>query len=387
MSIPVPAILIGALIGHIALTVTALNVAYGQGCLPRRVLRGVRGVHDLWILLGTPWLAWLCYRSGWIATGEIGLLPPMLLTYVSVAAVVGWLVVPVVTVARWLRRLPAAQLSNHGRTIDVAARLGRRPIGHGRHQLMARWPWNEQYKLEILERTYRLPRVPAAWDGLSILHLSDLHFTGTVAREYFEQVIEEADRLGCDLIALTGDLVDRPAFYEWVPELLGRLRGRLGAYAVLGNHDSWFDHDRIRRDLASVGVRLLSGRWEVIDVHGQPLVLAGTEAPWMGRLPDLSAAPPDAFRMLLSHTPDNAPWASRQGIDLLLAGHNHGGQVRLPVIGPVFMPSRYGRRFDAGAFQIGPTLVHVSRGISGRHPFRFGCKPELTKIVLRSPAP
>jgi predicted MPP superfamily phosphohydrolase len=68
----------------------------------------------------------------------------------------------------------------------------------------------------------------------------------------------------------------------------------------------------------------------------------------------------------------------------MLAGHNHGGQVRLPVIGPVFMPSRYGRHFDMGAFQVGPTLVHVSRGVSGKHPFRFGCRPELTKIVLRS---
>jgi predicted MPP superfamily phosphohydrolase len=67
----------------------------------------------------------------------------------------------------------------------------------------------------------------------------------------------------------------------------------------------------------------------------------------------------------------------------MLAGHNHGGQVRLPVIGPVFMPSRYGRHFDMGAFEIGPTLVHVSRGVSGKHPYRFGCKPELTKIVLR----
>jgi len=104
----------------------------------------------------------------------------------------------------------------------------------------------------------------------------------------------------------------------------------------------------------------------------------------MGRLPDVSAAPRDAFRLLLSHTPDNAYWADRSGFDLMLAGHNHGGQVRLPLIGPVFMPSRYGRKFDAGAFQIGRMLLHVSRGVSGKHPYRFGCTPEITKIVLRS---
>jgi predicted MPP superfamily phosphohydrolase len=103
----------------------------------------------------------------------------------------------------------------------------------------------------------------------------------------------------------------------------------------------------------------------------------------MGRLPDMAAAPADSFRLLLSHTPDNAHWAAANGFDLMVAGHNHGGQVRLPLIGPVFMPSRYGCRFDMGAFQIGGTLVHVSRGISGKHPYRFRCRPELTKIVLK----
>jgi hypothetical protein len=377
-------ILFGALIGHVALTVCALNVAYGQGILSRWVLKIIRLLHDLWILFGTPWLGWLCYRSGWLETLDPMVLPPVLLAYIGLSTFTGLVIVPAMTIVRSLRRLPVAQLSNHGCTIDIAARLGRRPIGRGPHRVMARWPWNEQFQLEVLERTYRLPRLPAAWNGLSILHLSDLHFTGTVAIEYFEQVIREANQLACDLVAVTGDFVDRPWCYEWVPQLLSQLQSRLGAYAVLGNHDSWQDHQRIRRDLAGAGLRPLAGRWELKNVCGHQLVVAGTEAPWMGRLPDLSAAPADAFRLLLSHTPDHAPWASRQGIDLMLAGHNHGGQVRLPLIGPVFMPSRYGRKFDAGAFQVGPTLVHVSRGVSGKHPFRFGCKPELTKIVLLS---
>jgi predicted MPP superfamily phosphohydrolase len=377
-------VLLGALAGHVAVTVTALNVLYGQGWMPRWALKGVRVLHDLWILVGTPWLAWLVYRSSLLTTGDWSSLPPIFLGYFACCAVIGWFAVPAVMIARALRRLPEAQLSNHGRVLDIAQRLGRRPVGLGPHRVMVRWPWNEQFRLEVIERTYRLPRVPAEWDGLSILHLSDLHFTGTVGFEYFEQVIHEANLLDCDLVAVTGDLVDRPSCYEWVPRLLGRLTSRLGTYAVLGNHDSWRDHDRIRRDLAGVGYRMIAGRWELLEVRGRPLVIAGTESPWMGRLPDLSAAPTDAFRLLLSHTPDNAPWASRQRIDLMLAGHNHGGQVRLTVIGPIFMPSRYGRHFDMGAFQVGPTLVHISRGVSGKHPYRFGCKPELTKIVLRS---
>lgn len=378
----------GALAGHIALAVTALNVSYGQGWIARGVLKVARVVHDLWLVVGTPWLVWLCYRSGWPSEAGWGALPAILQAYLATCVVIGIAVVPGVTIARRLRRLPAAQLSNHGRIVDIAAELGSKPIGHSSHRLphriMSRWPFNEQFQLELLERTYRLPRVPAAWDGLSILHLSDLHFTGTVAREYFERVIDLSNELDCDLVAITGDLVDRPWCYEWVPALFGRLRSRFGVYAILGNHDSWRDHDRIRRDLVGAGIRVLSGRWELASIRGEPLVIAGTEYPWMGRLPELAAAPHEAFRLLLSHTPDNAPWAARQSIDLVLAGHNHAGQVRLPIIGPVFMPSRFGRRFDAGAFQLGPTLLHVSRGVSGKHPFRFGCRPEVTKLVLRS---
>jgi hypothetical protein len=124
----------------------------------------------------------------------------------------------------------------------------------------------------------------------------------------------------------------------------------------------------------------------VIEHRGLPLAIGGSELPWMGRHPDFATAPPGAFRLLLSHTPDNLPWAVREGVDLMLSGHNHGGQVVLPLLGPVYSPSVYGCRYASGLFWQSPTLLHVSRGISGRHPFRWRCKPELTRLVLR-PAP
>jgi hypothetical protein len=98
----------------------------------------------------------------------------------------------------------------------------------------------------------------------------------------------------------------------------------------------------------------------------------------------LSDCPAGPFRLCLSHTPDNIAWARRAGIDLMLSGHVHGGQIRFPVIGSMLVPSRYGRRYDCGVFAEGPTLLHVSRGLSGEHPLRYGCRPEVTRITLRS---
>jgi predicted MPP superfamily phosphohydrolase len=87
----------------------------------------------------------------------------------------------------------------------------------------------------------------------------------------------------------------------------------------------------------------------------------------------------------LSHTPDNFAWACRHNVDLMLSGHNHGGQIKLPLFGPVYSPSRFGCRYADGVFWKSPTLMHVSRGLAGKHPLRWRCRPEVTRIVLRAP--
>jgi predicted MPP superfamily phosphohydrolase len=115
----------------------------------------------------------------------------------------------------------------------------------------------------------------------------------------------------------------------------------------------------------------------------------------MGAHPDFGASQNDAqadtikrpFRLLLSHTPDCLNEARRQKVDLMLAGHNHGGQVVLPVIGPVYSPSLSGCRYSGGTFWAPPTLLQVSRGLSGRHPLRINCRPEITRLILRTQPP
>src|SRR5262249_38731372 len=150
-----------------------------------------------------------------------------------------------------------------------------------------------------------------------------------------------------DLVFLTGDVVEEDETIAWIEPLLGRLDARLGKFAILGNHDDEHQPRTVVRELARAGFETLEGRWTTIVVDGTALGVGGTSAPG-GRALDPRAIPPAEFRVLLSHTPDLFYQAERWGIDLMFSGHNHGGQVRLPLVGAVFMPSRYSRRFDRG---------------------------------------
>jgi hypothetical protein len=289
-----------------------------------------------------------------------------------------------VALRRAWRKPPAVQISGRSELLDIAGRLGYRPIGHGPYELLARLPGNEVFRLEISEKEFRLPRLPAAWDGLSILHLSDLHFIGTIDRAYFEQVLELAQGLRPDLIVFTGDLLDDPRCAEWLPTTLGRLTAPLGRFFILGNHDWDLDAEQIRRQVEQLDWDCVASRALIREYRGHPLLIAGTERPWIGSQPDLSGMPPQAFRLLLSHTPDNITWARSHEFDLMLSGHNHGGQIKLPLFGPVYSPSIYGCHYADGVFWEPPTLLHVNRGLSGRHPLRWNCPPEITRIVLRA---
>lgn len=377
------ALLFLACLGHFVLVLGSHNWWYGQG-LHKHVVRAIQAVHALVFLAGPVVLWRLCGPDllrflregggGWHAA---------LTAYLVLCWLAAGVVLPVVTIRRHWRGRPAALVSNHTETVDIARLLGCKPAGRGRFSLIARLPGNEVFRVDFTEKQLRVPRLPAAWDGLSVLHLSDLHLSGTPDLAFYEQVVERCRAWEPDLVALTGDIVDSHEHHRWVVRLLARLRWRVGAFAIFGNHDRWHDLDIIRRRVRRAGFQFLGDSWKRIEVRGEPMVVVGHQGPWLGPPPDLSACPAGPFRMLLSHTPDNIGWARRHGIDLMLAGHVHGGQVRLPVIGSVVVPSRYGRRYDCGTFHEPPTLLHVSRGLSGQEPLRYNCRPEVTKLILR----
>ena len=381
-------LLAGLLVGHAVLVISCHNQWYGT-LLSRTGVHIAQALHAL-LLFGGP-VALLLYLRGldpwplfaWPPAGPFAALVSL---YAATCAATGLVAFPLATLARALRRRPAVLESNHTRTVDVAAELGFRPAGQGsrrRWALAALLPGNEIFQVDLAVRTLLLPRLPPAWDGLSILHLSDLHFCGTPDRPFFDHVMRECALWDPDVVAFTGDLIDDDYLLRWVVPVLGRLKAREGAFAILGNHDLYHDPPRIRRRLGKAGLDVLGNGWKEVRVRGERLVVIGHEGPWFPPGPDLAGCPEGVFRLCLSHTPDHMPWARRQGIDLMLAGHVHGGQIRLPGVGAVVLPSRHGRRYDCGVFHEPPTVLHVSRGLGSKQPLRYHCRPEVTKLVLR----
>jgi predicted MPP superfamily phosphohydrolase len=366
---------LGVCIGHTALLTLSINWWYSFA-LPARLLSCMRLAHGGLILLGLAAFT----RAYFFPSLTFH---PLSSAYALLCGLIGLGYVPLLTLWRLRRGQPAALRSNHTDTIDVASRLGYKPIGRGKYRILAHLPGNEVFRVDFAERTLALPELPTAWDGLTILHLSDLHLCGTPDREFYQQIMDMCSAWEPDLIALTGDIVDSDHHHRWILPILGRLRWRMAAFAILGNHDARRDPVLVRRRLRRVGIRVLANSWEQLEVRGEPLVVIGHEGPWFQPEPDLTACPQGTFRLCLSHTPDNIRWARRHNVNLMLAGHNHGGQIRLPLVGSVIVPSRYGRRYDCGTFHEPPTLLHVSRGLGGKEPVRYNCRPEVAKLVLR----
>jgi predicted MPP superfamily phosphohydrolase len=375
-------LLFGAWLGHTVIMVFTMNWLYSRP-FPKFVVKPLRKVYLFLIASGCAYLGWIWFaREGdWARLGTEG--PLGVWAYVWLCWLAGFVLFPVATINNSLIQNPPVLIKTDTRTVDVAKELGFLPAGHGKRRVLATLPYNQCFQVDFSERTLLLPQIPAAWDGLKILHLSDLHFCGTPDRVFYEFVIERCNKWEVDIVAMTGDVVDTDKHHRWIVPLLGRLSAKIVSFGILGNHDAWLDVNIIRRRLRRIGMHVLGNGWETIEIRGEPMVVIGNESPWFAPAPDLAGCPPQGFRLCLSHTPDNIVWANRNLIDLVLAGHVHGGQIRLPVTGSIFVPSKYSRRYDRGTFQVGPTAMHVSRGLAGETPLRYNCRPEVTLVQLK----
>jgi len=382
--------LLVGLTGHLALWVVLFNRNHAMG-LPRGVIRTTEKLY-VSAAIGVP-VYWGCRLiSIGLPRDPVAALfseRPFEATYFFVCCgVLGY--VAALWLFRRLTEAPPAALLRATTTIhDVKLATGKPLIRGALATAMSIVPRNEMTRLSATEKTVAISSLDSRLENLTIAHLSDLHFTGRLTREYFDFVIDRVNELETDLVVVTGDIVDKDECVPWIPETLGRLQARCGKFFILGNHDKRVsDVPGLRRTIVDCGFIDLGSRVEYVMIDGRKVLLAGTERPWFGTTPEVPPRTRDAegapiLRILLSHSPDQIPWARQQNFDLMLAGHTHGGQIRLPVIGPIVAPSRFGVKYASGVFYEAPTLVHVSRGVSGLDPIRINCLPEVTKLILR----
>jgi uncharacterized protein len=257
---------------------------------------------------------------------------------------------------------------------------------------------------------YRLDILPAGASALTVLHLSDLHLLdGDERASRFIASLPKAD-----VAVVTGDIVGEPKAVEYTARALRPVRGKLASLFVLGSNDlyaprplNWFRYFRhgvrhrripMRKGRAGELVRLLEGDgWVHLKnrkydrrTDGLRLEVVGLDDPHIHRA-DIRVATrtdPGAFGLAVVHSPDPAPELAALGYDLVVAGHTHGGQVRLPLTGALVTNSSFPTRLARGLMRFGHAYVHVSPGLgtSKYAPFRFLCRPEATLLELRAAA-
>ncbi len=255
----------------------------------------------------------------------------------------------------------------------------------------------------IETRALRLPvpNLAPALDGLRVVQLSDLHRSDFVSGEFVREAVDRALELRPELVALTGDFITSdPAYFRSVADELAPLARAVPCYAVPGNHDyallyPWArpdapeGGDRLATEFDRVGIRLLRNERVVVAPRAgaDPLEVVGMDDFWSPyfdpeRAFDGAARGPGRpARLLLSHNPDSFRRLQDQEFELMLAGHTHGGQVRVPLLGSPVVPIE-DRRFVAGLVGAEERLVYVNRGLGYSRRIRFGVRPEVTLIEL-----
>ncbi len=243
--------------------------------------------------------------------------------------------------------------------------------------------WIEPRGVRIEKRS-----LPSGQPGrpVRLVQISDLHLEKF--NSYFQKIAPLVAGLNPDLIVLTGDYLEEERNIRAVLDFLRQLKAPHGIYAVQGNWEYWsrLEGENLRRHFQGAGVKLLINERIDLAIDDQRLSILGLDYPsssdQLNRLQE--QADPTRFNLLLSHVPGFAHQYLERNIGLILSGHTHGGQVRLPLLPPLYLP-RFSGRFVAGLYQVGryDTPLYVNRGIgTSVLPVRLACRPEITLITL-----
>jgi predicted MPP superfamily phosphohydrolase len=257
--------------------------------------------------------------------------------------------------------------------------------------------------VEVTEIDISIAGLPMAFDGVRVAQLSDIHLDDFTEPFFLRHVVNKVNGLKPDMIFLTGDYVSdgvtsqafaRRAAWQCA-EILRELKCR-PLYAVLGNHDEAVGAEEVMAALRGNEITVLRNSYLPIERNGGRFWLAGLDDPVWGKPDPEKTVPgsicniPNEPVVLLCHAPDYADVLLEhplsQSIGLMLSGHTHGGQVRLPIVGALDLPGM-GRKYVEGLFHLRTMQLYVNRGIGTIGvPFRLNCPPEITMITLRRAA-
>jgi predicted MPP superfamily phosphohydrolase len=258
--------------------------------------------------------------------------------------------------------------------------------------------------LKLVKLKVGLERLPYALDGLKVGQITDIHAGPLVPQKLIREGVDLIMSNKPDLIVLTGDFISgatkflrtsyggfKERHFNYCMEELGRLKAPLGVFGVLGNHDFWSGQEvalQIAYGLERLGVRVLRNEAVPLERKGQHLYLIGVDDYWESSYSltgALGNVPEDACRILISHNPDVNENIEALGehIDFIISGHTHGGQVVLPFIGALYIPSPFGQKYLAGLVRDKDRQTYISRGLGLFFvPTRINCPADVSLVTL-----
>lgn len=249
---------------------------------------------------------------------------------------------------------------------------------------VARNAINEANSLTVENIRISLKRLPKNLDNFRVVHLSDIHHSPFTNLEHISRAVSIANDLQPDIFVLTGDYVSHePEYIAPMAETLGKLEAEFGTFACLGNHDHWTDAEAVTNCLRAENITVLINEGFRFSAKGAAFWLAGVDDYMVGKtdLPSaLRGSFPDEMKMLLAHNPVIVRRAARAGVDLMLSGHTHGGQVKIRDEEKRILPRR---KLKNGLYRRKDTQIYVTRGIGTVVlPVRYQCPPEISLLEL-----
>lgn len=231
----------------------------------------------------------------------------------------------------------------------------------------------------------KVDNLPSDLEGFKIAQISDLHVGATIRKPYVEKVVRRVNELKADMVALTGDIGDGVVkHYRGDIAPMSKLKSTYGTFFTPGNHEYYWNVNEWLSVMNNLGIINLVNRGKVIHHHNATILVGGIPDPVGGIAPDLLGIQDSAsgetasFRILLSHRPGIAPEAHKNGFDLLLSGHTHGGQFF-----PWTLVVKAVHRYSEGLHRLGDMWIYVNQGTGSWGPLiRLGTTPEITLLML-----